>query len=220
MNRLLLEYRRVEDMYAFKASYMFLDKPLEYEHSAMPFDRMIKAVSVMLQTDCPDAMVVLRRTDRPGLEDLVLDAQSRDLLRDSPERYADTTELDRLVIVRTLPAEARTVSLAVRFGGDTIADSFGDTVCVRLRDDLSVECPICGRWSARAWYGQLLCCPCNPDQLAVQVTGQWVEVKTKLLTSLSYGRYYLPRSWNPRGWISRDKLTTKYLAYLQESAHV
>jgi len=41
-----------------------------------------------------------------------------------------------------------------------------------------------------------------------------------LLTNAVYGRYYLPRSWNPAGWISRDELSRMYESYLKETADV
>ena len=236
MTAVAMTYQRTGDTYSYHLAYMLEDVLVERRGEGKPFSSVILALSDALKL-VPDGAVVLRRTDRPGLDEIKLDSQMRDLIRQDPDKYlAIVTEPDRVVVVGDRKAK-RSAELYrsphVRSGYDTLAESFGDHVYVRLRDDGKVECPCCGRWSATIEdipvpYTRpdgsplkIMVCACLAKLSVKSVSGSWVEIITMLLlTNAVYGRYYLPRSWNPAGWISRDELSRMYESYFKESEHV
>lgn len=225
MTKVVITYHRTGDTYAYHVAFMLEGMLVERRGEGRPFGAVIHVLSDVLRTCCPDATVVMRRSDRPGLEEIVLDNQLRDTIRDDPDRYLRaTTEPDRVVVVRKRSPE-QYVSPHIRAGYDTVAEAFGDHLYVRLRDDGRVECPMCGRWHAVIHEGSvvpMLRCTCNPTGIPVTVvSGSWIEIATTVLTTVEFlTRYYFPRSWNPEGWITKDELKQRYNQYLKETEHV
>ena len=147
MINLVMTYHRTGDTYAYHLTYMLDGALVERRGEDRPFSAVIYVLSEALRTCSADIQAVLRRSDRPGLDEIVLDNQLRDLIRQDPDKYlAIVTEPDRVVVVGDLKAKQSTFSATpyIRTGYDTLAEAFGDSVYVRLRDDGRVECPCCG----------------------------------------------------------------------------
>lgn len=237
MTAVAMTYQRAGDTYTYHLAYMLENVLVERRGEGKPFSSVIMALSDALRL-VPDGAVVLRRTDRPGLDEIKLDNQMRDLIRRDPEKYLEiVTEPDRIVVVGDRKAKRPVDPIVpyIRTGYDTLAEAFGDSVYVRLRDDGKIECPCCGRWSAHiedidtpytrpdGSVPKLLVCVCLllAKMPVTSVSGSWVELNTILLaTTAVFSRYYLPRSWNPTGWISRDELMQMYDSYIKETENV
>jgi hypothetical protein len=233
MTAVAMTYQRIGDTYTYHLAYMLEDVLVEWRGDGVTFRSIIWALSDALNV-VPDGAVVFRRTDRPGLDEIKLDAKLRDLIRQDPDKYLEiVTEPDRVVVVGDRKAERSSdaVRLHVRTGYDTLAESFGDSVFIRLRDDGNVECLMCGRWTATLYEQEdvagtdsmtMLQCPCSlTTDVPVRVAGSWVELSTYMLASVKFlPKYYIPRAWNPKGWISHLDLVKLYVKYKEEIADV
>lgn len=229
-----VRYRRVEGAELFDVELESPDE--EIRLVGVDYPSMIAEVSRELNRSTY-AQLVFQRTDREGLFPMVADDKEKDLIRDNPIRYvAMTSPENRKVIVRTL-RDATINDLADRFrtynsngpvlraGYDTLADSFGDDVYVRRRDDDLVECPCCGRWHCRLTeldeFRIELSCPCEfRHHGGGSVTGSWVSIPTQDLIDHKVERFFLPRAWNYAGpWIARDLLRRMYERFVRERDH-
>ena len=187
----------------------------------------------------PTANLIFRRLDRRDLNDLPIVERDRDVIRDNPDLYLEASGgFDRRVVVRErdevtpVMPEDTSASLMIRSGYDTLAEAFGDSVYVRLRDDGKVECPLCGRWTASIQEAQpttadteeqrVLSCFCTPVGFFIEdVVGAWVEIETRTLLHTRATRFYLPRAWNDSGsWITFADLVDCYDTFLKEVKHV
>jgi hypothetical protein len=219
---LILSYRRMGDGYEYELNGAEAPK----KGSDASFADVINVVSEVLRVS-PDVELIFRRTDHAGLRDLTIDTVMRDLIRNNPAQYiAETTVSERKVVVRDRPTEEtqQYATPYIRSGYDTLAESFGERLYVRIRDDGKVECPLCGRWTAEIHEDSIvpmLRCQCNATGVPGDLAGCWFAVTTEVLVTVKFlGRYYIPRLWNPNGWISCDELTKMYLSYLKEIEHV
>lgn len=153
------------------------------------------------------AVAVMQRTDVAGSRPLVLESAVVDLLRTDPAAAIRAmSPAPRTVVVRDTVAPVDAVNVRLRVGHDTLADSFGDFVYLRLREGL-VESPVTGRWVA-------------PKELPLETEAcgeRWYRVVTRALLALGKDRYYLPRSWNTDGpWVSHVALAERYDNFCKE----
>lgn len=213
----------------------FYDAKIEVDGRAVwgalntKYETFIRALSSELQQH-PDARLLFERTDREGLSPWLAHDSERDHIRDNVERYiAENVGYDRRVLVREPVPQS--VRLDIRAGSDTLAESFGDHVYVRFRDDGKIECPVCGRWHASLFEGgapdgsplYALQCTCRNGIICWDTTpvGSWVELSTIQLLNVAANRFYLPRSWNRSGsWISHEDLQGQYAQYMKETQDV
>lgn len=188
----------------------------------------------------PFAVLVFQRTDRVGLMPVTLETEMRDLIRKDPEEAAEKmSPPPRTVMVDTeVKVSARA---SVRTGHDTLADSFGDKIYMRLEGD-KIEFPFDGRWksftsyddSRNAGWEQKECLqipeymykyphkrPSGPWISPWKVSSLWAVIPTTTLLDVGeeqgITRYYLPRAWNESGgWISHENLKKMYDDFLEE----
>jgi hypothetical protein len=111
----------------------------------LQYRKVLAKVSNWLR-EAPDAGVVFRRTDRPGLQPILLGEDIRTLLRDDPVRAMRCMDMQAGDVVRG--DEAPVVphpEPALRAGFDTMADAFSERVFMRMRNGM-IEDPLTGRW--------------------------------------------------------------------------
>lgn len=228
------KFRRDGDLYVAE---IYVDERLQCAYMNIKYENFILALSDQLK-EYPGARLLFIRTDYSDTNPWLTHTAERDAIRDEPDKYiAANTGYDRRVLVRDqVPVSVR---LNLRCSYDTLADSFGDNLYIRIRDDGKVECPFCGRWSAEVLDiansigpdgGPVsnLQCKCLSTFYETtmvlpraKVVGPWVELETLLLLSCTAKRFYLPRSWNSgSGWIAHDDLMQRYDQYLKETQNV
>jgi hypothetical protein len=114
----------------------------------MTYRKMLVMLSRMLREN-PESKVVFRRTDRKGLQPILLGEDIRVLLRDDPVqalRYMD------LQPGSPVQGDERNVTPepVLRAGLDTLADAFGERVYLKMQHG-QVQDPLTGTWSQLAY---------------------------------------------------------------------
>lgn len=177
----------------------------------LTFAQMLRELAAELR-DRDRAAVLFQRLDLPGLRGVLLPPDIVHLLRtDVPEAVR---ALSFSVKSSSKEAPKQVVTPVLKAGVDTLVDSFGETVFVRIRDG-HIECPGCGRWSqfATPFVCQKTC--------EIQVQGErsdtdWFEVRVEdlLQTGGHKGNFYIPRAWAPAsGRISLSELNQELTSW-------
>jgi hypothetical protein len=181
----------------------------------LPFDRMLYRLAQKI-IDVGDCEVVLRRTDRRGYHPYRLDAATVELLRRDPVAavQALTFAGSPSSIFQRVQKERRPIVPSLRVGLDVLADAFGEQVHVKLRAE-QVECPGCGFWSPLVG-NPFTCRKRCLISLTVEPRSRWAAVFVKDLLGSGLDRFYLPREWNPGGWVTRESLEQRLTDYVQE----
>jgi len=217
---------------------------LKQDFEAALYHTMITDLSRMARSR-PEAEVHFMRLDqKPQPVAMQMDAKMLKLLREDPVKYITATSPPPIRVdlrSKTKVAVQDAVKLRpLRVGYDTLADAFGDEVCIRVRfgdgGAFDAECPGCGRWAGfgmKASTNQyLLRCEqgcSNPKAhgtwvaverlapLSKTENPRWAVVSLKELLDKKYERYFLPRAWNTSGpWIIHEDLQKKHEHYLKE----
>lgn len=194
--------------------------------SGHTFPRMMSRLAKHIR-DIGEVRVVLERTEVPD-STYILDEGTVELMRTDPAAaISSMTQEDRVVYVRDPAPVSEPGRRLLRTGHDTLAASFGDQVYVSVRKG-SVECPFCGRWAGLNCRTTstdqtiLECCKCRQVYMGiVELTDTWcaIDIQTFINDKNQYHtwtRFYLPREWNPRGWITREDLKKMYETFNQE----
>lgn len=174
-----------------------------------PFNWMMSRSSEFLNNYTVDR-VIIERTDRIGLQPIVLDNPTAEILKKDPALAIRLMNYNGPTVADVSGKTVTRVPI-IRAGYDTVAEAFGDEVYCRMRGGL-VECPGCGLWSsARQPFECKKRCGLGTTKLEVRYTAEWAVFKVGDLLALSYSRYYLPRGWNPSAsWISWKALKKMY----------
>lgn len=216
MAEVRLTYQRLGDAYVASIE---VDGRVAWTASKVPFAQMVMTLSTYLQVNMADRLV-WRRTDRAALGDYVSPPAELELIKNLPDEFIKATDqYDNLRVVVRDSAPAERVKIELRTGYDTLAESFGENVYVRFRDDGCIECPCCGRWKAQLRGDHVTTCECNEHVYSVTHVGSWIEISTEnLLTLVHVPRFYLPRAWNISGpWITHADLSRKLYVFNKES---
>lgn len=192
----------------------------------LKYHQLMTEVSRDLQAT-PDAHVVLQRTERAGIAPMVLEEETRVLLRDDPVRA---------IAAMNVQPGSKAGGTTVRNGPspfDAVAEEFGPRVYIRMRNGM-FEDPVTGTWLTVAYSSKGKCWLIRADNnksetwlkvgipslsLATKVTDDMEEVGAELAKSCwatasvedilqqNVNRFFLPRRWNTNGqWITRTEL--------------
>lgn len=213
------------------------DEQLEtYPFSCKEFHRMMSLVSKHLSISNISEMTI-QRTDRDGLKPYKMEQVMVDLLRTDPVAAIHSMSVPHRTLdlrgMRGLDAATLREKLAgmmetlrtdlfvyggaslLVVGEDTVADSIGEEVYCRRRDD-HIECPGCGMWVHQR--DPFECDKRCGSKLPVRYMERWAAFSVQQLLALNLDRYFLPRRWNPSGgYIDRDKLTELYEGWKKAS---
>lgn len=111
------------------------------------FHQMMVRVSRALR-EHPEAAVVIRRTDRKGLQPVQLGEETRVMLRDDPVQAIRLMNVQPGQQVRG--DEPGVGQPTLRAAYDTLAAAFGERVYLRMRQG-TVEDPLTGKWRQLAY---------------------------------------------------------------------
>lgn len=165
----------------------------------------------------PSARVVLLRTDVPNLFPYVLDKETTELFRVDPVAAIHSMVFEPEVNVAK-KEDPRPVEIRpLRVGYETLADSFGEHVYVRVRSN-SIECPGCGLWGEMA-EGHFTCARRCSGAISfpIEPSRFWAGISVEHLLGTNLTKFFLPRIWNDgRSWVTREDLQSKYTAYRAE----
>ncbi len=187
-------------------------------------------------------LFIVRLDQRPQKVALQLDGPLSKLIRDDPVAFMElmdpTMGRPQKLGISTGVKKEHSASVKpnpLPAGHDTLADSFGEYVYVRLKDD-KTESVWDGRWYE--WHhnpysshgGQFISIPddlykapdeCRLTQDPYYVNEKWARYETKQLLEVAERRkqekLFLPRRWNKDGpWIKTDDLRKKYDEFVKE----
>lgn len=162
---------------------------------------------------CSAERVVMVRAELPCKE-VVLSKSDVDALRSVSYEPSPSTTSSRPAV----SAPVKMVIPPLRAGHDVLADAFGEYVYLTRRPDGSVENPFTGRWDGEPG---VLRAPGGWTSLATYyTTPNWAVVLTDALLYVgnknSSARYWIPRAWNPAGWVTHESLAAKYAEFRKE----
>jgi hypothetical protein len=173
------------------------------------------------------ARPIIERTDRKNTPPLVmvLDEATVELLRVDPQAAIRSMTVDRhepspvVPSAALAPTSAKPLLPILQAGYDALADAFGEMVFIRVDDRTRRgECPFCGRWGAIT--DDLLTClwqSCHIVHVPTKLhNARWASVLVEDLLVLGGHRFYLPRKWNNKAWITYAELETKYKQFIKE----
>ncbi len=230
---IVLAYKRlpelVEDEHLFSASISLQDGEgsVVFQRSLadMEFHKMMTEVSRDLR-ESPDAHVVLQRTERSGIAPMVLEEDTRVLLRDDPVQAIAAMN------IKSGSKAGGTVVRSAPSPFDDAAEEFGLRVFVRMRNGM-FEDPVTGTWKTVAYSSKGKCWLIRADNnksetwlevgipslsLALKVDDMeavgaelakscWATVKVEDVLQQNTNKFFLPRRWNTHGqWIGRTEL--------------
>lgn len=161
---------------------------------ALPFNKMMSHTSRILN-ERTVGRLSFERTDRPGLRPFVMDNPTVELLRTDPVAAIQAMTVPSIHIDLRKDKSVATSPPVFTAGYDTLAESFGDHVFVRVRGN-EVECPGCGMWSPFAESGTLHCYKKCFLSVPARFVAGWAAISVEALLSLNLERYFLPRGWN------------------------
>ena len=178
------------------------------------FPRMMSNLATYVR-DHDECTVVLSRLEVEDSE-YILDEGTVELLRRDPAAAIQSMmHEDRVIYIRDSAKSSGPPPVLLRAGHDTLAAAFGDTVYCKVNPLGKFECVGCGRWSI-VTPTSMPCTVCGLRLYGSTCGSDWFCVKTTDLLARRLGRYYLPRLWNPRGWISHDELHAMYKDFNKE----
>lgn len=200
----------------------------------LEYRKMMREFAVFL-LQYPDAGGAIQRTDRPGLVQIPLSPDELALFRSDPVEAIRQRMIppQRVVIgIDKASSPDRTVVHSVPAldaGYATLVEHFGDTVYGRARLNTTkdrkfpeVECLCCGEWSMIDNIDEKLsytCWSCN-YQLSIEdlaMESGWAGVLVKdLLQHTGREKFFIPRRWNGKNWITREDLEKRFADYNKE----
>ena len=177
----------------------------------------------------PDASISIVRGDAPGDPMTLPDAECV-MLREDLNTYIDKLTVAPITHRSGAEKPKAVLSVSLRGGYDTLADSFGADVYVayRLSDDKNepqVESPISGRWISLVTHQGVSYLDVVGSTCEVVVKcKRWATISTKTLIEISRSSdsdLYLPRRWNTSGLkISGNDLRKMYETFIKEKSNV
>lgn len=202
------------------------------------YRQMLERLSDTLRAHEEVTQVRMLRSDSFTVKPVSLDEPTVHLLRTDFDKIIDSFCPAPVHVTVREKAGAQAGSPAtcahpeIPAGYDTVVDSFGDYVYIRLRkldtpaeSALLVESFVNGRWlrgyEKDEQYIEVPQLECTLER----VSNKWARVKT---TELLYrGKanavqdFFLPRAWNKKGsWISYEELRTMFVNYSKEKTDV
>lgn len=186
--------------------------PTHWTFHGLTFNEILEQTGHVLRNS-PSHRLVMKREEAP--QAVEIPPEITELLRTDFHRALETFTVPPQTVVVRPPCKG--IAANIRFGTNTLADSLGDEVYLRMRvqrDSSWVEDPATGRWAS---LGVDKLCGSLPLVYVSPYRGAWYTARTADVLSLGLPRYYLPRAWNPgRGWIDHESLASMYEAYKKE----
>jgi hypothetical protein len=238
-----LEYKRASSAVGVTTStgrVLSIDGGLITEEGAFEFLSFKEMISKLHDTlkHWPDEEpidIIIRRTDRDGLQPHKLDPATVNLIRVNPLAAIQALSVpDRSPSGEVRKVHEATVPIVIpplKVGDDVLADAFGDQLYFKVRGH-ELECPCCGFWGMFTTPGLLndtdragasfkTVFQCGKRCLCrIQVTCNttWGYVSTEhLLKETLCSAFFFPRAWNGgRPWVTRDALRQMYEKYKKE----
>jgi len=223
MDEVVLQYKRDHDL---SSGSIFVrsdgTKIVFYEFRHQSFNVMMGRFSDVLR-EYPTAAAFIERNDRPGLLPYQLPGQLVHLLREDPaEAIRQLNPTHQTIDLREDIVVTEKASIGLRVGHDSFADSFGDRLYCRAKED-RIECPGCGLWvpveTSDAGHS-FKCVGCDLILSVLEAGSHWWTITScELLgtNTTSTQRFFFPRAWNKAPpWILREDLEAKYNDWLKE----
>lgn len=194
-----------------------------WEFEKTPFNKLLAEASNRMNksVDVEVDRILIERTDRQGLQPIVLDKPTKEILKADPALAIKLLTYDNRGTSSGRVVHKQEAPPPMRSGYDSLAEAIGEEVYCRIHKGL-VECPGCGMWSS-AIHPCFFTCrkKCLIANVPVLYTEQWARFKTVDLLQLMLPRLYIPRDWNPhKPWISKSDLEKMYLTWKQTEKKV
>jgi hypothetical protein len=191
------------------------------------YAKMMTLVHLALVRSDRKRRLYIHRPDSPMGATYELPPSFVDIIRQDPTLFINSTSLDRAEVKKT--KEVVRDSGCFRTGYDTLADAFGESVYLGYHQaEHAVEGPLSGRWVVIGeeklrtfWFeddGVSISAAWPGGQLLPGGTCRWATVKVEDLLATKRNRFFLPRMWNPKPWISCDELASRLEKFRQDKA--
>lgn len=228
MADIVLQYKRVDELSSGQIIRRDQSKPVRvlFEFEKLDFAHMMSRFSSELQEYFEDRAVV-ERTDRAGLQPMVMEPEVVRLLREDPVAAIKSMTFGPVIVdarkskLQDVPSTFFSPPSVIRAGYDALAETFGDELYIRYKD-LVAECPCCGRWGV-VKDGVLTCSfPRCKATFPISVRSKnWAAIQTSTLLESGSSNFWFPREWNKgRSWISYEELETKYKSFREAMKEV
>lgn len=224
-DRILIEYQRDGTTYSGTLSRPSREPSTTEEtlhFTGWEFRKIIRELHVWMVAHPNKDMIWVRR-DIPPHTPYKLEEDLVQLIHVDPVRAVRAMS-PAPVRVHIRDEVAVTEHQAVRVGHDVIADAFGDWVYVTATPDArTASCLCCGKDAAvkdsEPGSDPVITCERCGMRVWAHRTGnpRWLRVSTEALLHFGWGRYFIPRGWNPHGqWISAAELAAMYDTFKKE----
>jgi hypothetical protein len=201
-----------------------------------PYHQMITRFAEQARKDYTKKLIFMRRDQKPKPMAVELEPKMADLLREDPVKYIKATSPPprrvKLKLSDKVTVTDEVIARPIPAGRDTMAETFGDAVYVRMRRGGASECLACGRWKAQTSTDEnkngFIRCKCGFSAVCKAYptsAGGWAGIHTgELLQVMEHGehpRAFLPRLWNTDGpWITYENLKQRYERFCEERDNV